>query len=118
MLSLLVKDVDDIFECSKKMNQIVMNGHIFRFNNALKRIKEIITNDELGKIYVINLKWLEYYPILEGKDILFDQGVHPVDIVDFLFDSNVTKINCFNSSFRTQNMEHTILTYKINKLLI
>jgi UDP-N-acetylglucosamine 3-dehydrogenase len=112
-LSLLVKDVDDIFECSKKMNQIVMNGHIFRFNNALKRIKEIITNDELGKIYVINLKWLEYYPILEGKDILFDQGVHPVDIVDFLFDSNVTKINCFNSSFRTQNMEHTILTYKI-----
>ena len=112
-LSLTLKDANDIFECSKRTGQIVLVGHIFRFNNALKKIKEIIKNNKLGKIYAVNLKWLEHYPIIEGKDILFDQGIHPVDIVDFLFDSEPFNISCVNSSFRTDTMEHTILTYKI-----
>lgn len=117
-LSTSLNDIDEILQKAKDCQKLVMCGHIFRFNNALKKIKEIIQASKLGKIFVVELSWTDHYPILGvnsllEKDILIDQGIHPVDIVDYLFESSPSNITCFGSSFRIEKMEHVTLNYKL-----
>jgi len=118
-LSTSLNDIDEILQKAKDCQKFVMCGHIFRFNNVIKKVKEIIQASTLGKIFVIELCWTDHYPILGvnsllDKDILFDQGVHPIDIVDFIFNSKHSKISCIGSGFRIQNLEYVLINYHLD----
>jgi len=118
-LSTSLNDIDEILQKAKDCKKLVMCGHIFRFNNALKKVKEIIQASKLGKIFVIELCWTDHYPILGvnsllEKDILFDQGVHPIDIVDFIFNKKPSKISCMGSGIRIKNPEYVLIKYHLD----
>ena len=116
-LALSTSDINEILNLAKKENKIVMTGHVFRFNSAIKKIKELVTNNEIGDVFLVELTWSEFYPLigensLIGKNILYDQGIHPIDIVDYIFSPILEKLNLFTSGFRMDDSEYSIFNFK------
>lgn len=108
------KDAEEIIQLAseKKLNLLV--GHIFRFNNAVEKAKEVVRKNEMGEIFTINLKWVNLEPIFHDREILFDLGVHPIDIIDNIFEGVATDVFCRTGSFRQDNAEYAIINYNLD----
>ncbi len=105
------RDAEKIIQLANKKNLVLLVGHIFRFNNVIRKIKELIQSKQLGKIYTVNLIWTNLEPIFPDRDILFDLGVHPIDIVDNLFEKTPRNVFCTGEGFRQKNLEFAIINY-------
>ena len=75
-------------------------GHIFRFNNALKMMRELIAQDYLGDLYYLKLQWTTLTPSPLNRDIIFDLGPHPVDISNYLLKKWPIKVACKARAYR------------------
>ncbi|MEM5855233.1 MAG: Gfo/Idh/MocA family oxidoreductase [Candidatus Aenigmatarchaeota archaeon] len=109
----------DLVELAKERNKVLVVGHIYRFNNALKKVKSMLKEKELGKdIYTIKLTWTNLEPVW-NRDILFDLAPHPIDIIDYLFEENLDQIRCVGASYRKpEGEEVAYLTGKIGKTIV
>jgi UDP-N-acetylglucosamine 3-dehydrogenase len=84
---------------AEKNGQILLVGHIFRFNSALDKARGILERGELGEIRYMQLSWLDQLNPLPDRDIIFDLLPHPVDIVNFLSDEWPTSIYALSNSY-------------------
>ena len=80
------RDAFKLARMAERGRQILLVGHIFRFNSALSRAKEILQKGQIGKINYLQLSWRDYLNPLPNRDIIFDLLPHPVDIVNHLTD--------------------------------
>jgi len=63
---------------------VLLVGHIFRFNNALHKVRELLHEGILGELYYLDLVWTTKMPPPPGRDIIFDLAPHPIDVLNFL----------------------------------
>ncbi len=84
-------------------------GHIFRFNNAIEKIRQMHSNGEFGSVYIAKLVWNNLEPIKPDRDIVFDLAPHPFDILNYVFGKNPDTISCFGRAFRTKDKEEAAL---------
>ena len=58
-------------------------GHVFRFNAALRLAGQVIERGDLGRVFYVRIQWTDqaFFP---DRDIIFDLGPHPVDILNQL----------------------------------
>jgi UDP-N-acetylglucosamine 3-dehydrogenase len=80
-------------------------GHIYRFNNAVKKARELIATGYLGELYYLKLQWTTWMPSPLGRDIIFDLGPHPIDIMHFLLQRWPVKVGCVGKSYRRPSLE-------------
>jgi UDP-N-acetylglucosamine 3-dehydrogenase len=79
---------------------VLQVGHIFRFNNAIRTLKELLRSGRLGKVFYANLYWATYEPSLaKNRDIVFDLAPHPVDILNYLLDEWPTRVDAVGDSY-------------------
>mgnify|MGYP000719329067 CR=1 FL=1 len=74
----------ELVEIATAENLILQVGHIYRFANAIRKIKELYENNYFGNVYYFNLTWTHLMPYMEGVDILWDLLPHPLDILNFI----------------------------------
>jgi predicted dehydrogenase len=84
---------------SEEKGLILQVGHIFRFNNALRKVGEIIRQGVLGKIFYASLAWTSYVEPPKGRDITFDLAPHPIDVLNSLLDEWPTTVNAVGNSY-------------------
>ena len=100
----------------KKLNLSV--GHIFRFNNAINFVKNVLEHGDLGTPYLLKLSWTNIEPVYPKRDVIFDLAPHPFDIVDFLFGKNVDEVFCISQKYRQDEVEAAFINSKLNDALI
>jgi len=74
----------ELVEIAIERDLILQVGHIYRFANAIKKIKELYESDYFGNIYYFNLTWSHHMPYIEDVDVLWDLLPHPLDILNFI----------------------------------
>ena len=85
--------------------RILCVGHIYRFNNAIGEARRIIQSKKLGRLFHVRLQWTTYESLMLGRDIIFDLGPHPIDIMNKLLDDWPETVNCNAISCRQTNEE-------------
>jgi UDP-N-acetylglucosamine 3-dehydrogenase len=83
-MAMTSRDAFKLARLAEKNGRILLVGHIFRFNSALEKAKEILEQGQFGNINYIQLSWRDYLSPLPDRDIVFDLLPHPIDIVNFL----------------------------------
>lgn len=82
----------EISEQVKKKGIKCLIGHIERFNPAVEVMKSKL-DKYLGKVYSVNVIRIGVPPILSvGNDVIMELAVHDLDVINFLFNKNVTNI--------------------------
>lgn len=113
-IGISLKQAEEIVHLAKEKKKTLLVGHVFRFNNAIRKTKELIRTKSLGRVYTVNISWTNLEPIWQDRDILFDLGVHPLDILDNIFEKSPSNIYCTGEGFRQKNAEFAIINYHLN----
>jgi len=80
-----VEDALEIINIAKENNVKLAIGHIERFNPAVIKLKEFISNGRLGEITSIHAKRVGLYPSrIKDANIVVDLSVHDIDIFCYL----------------------------------
>lgn len=90
---------------AEKHGVTLMVDHIFRFNNALKIVRDKITNGEIGNVYYLRLNWSAYLETLPTSDIIFDLAPHPIDIINYLLEEWPLRVQGTGKSYVRENSE-------------
>lgn len=106
----------DLITTSKSKNLILSVGHVYRFNNAINKVKNIIP--ELGDIRLIKFNWTNLEPIFKDRDILYDLAPHTFDIINYLFGKEPKILSCVETGYRTTNPEMVFINGIMDKSLV
>ena len=81
-----VTHANDLVELAISKGLLLQVGHLFRFANIVRKIKQLIESKELGEIYYLNMSWTHLIPPIDNVDVIFDLLPHPLDIINFITD--------------------------------
>lgn len=87
-------DGRELVRMATKHQKTLMVGHIFRYNFAVRMIKELIEKKELGKIYCLFGHLMDLKPPRTDVGALLNFTVHHIDIYNFLLDALPQQVSC------------------------
>lgn len=89
-----VKDVREIGDLAKENDLVVMVGHTFLFNSAVRHVKSLIDSRELGYIRYIYSQRVNLGRIRNDVDALWNLAPHDISIIQYwLGDSEPATVN-------------------------
>lgn len=78
------EDAFDLVELASEKGCILQTGHIFRFANVIREVKERYENGYFGEIEHITLRWTHDFQPTGGEEVTWDLLPHPIDILNFV----------------------------------
>ena len=106
-ITLTSADGQVLVDLAEKNNLTLSVGHIYRFNNALLEVKRLMDENFFGKIFFLNMTWVNLEPPYADRDVIVDLAPHYFDIANFLLDAWPRRITCVARPFRRKEMEET-----------
>jgi len=89
-------EVEELVELSNKVRKILMVGHIFLFNPAIQKIKELINTNYLGDIVEIHSKRLS---MNDKKDALWEMAPHDIYILWYLLENEPIQSKLYGPTY-------------------
>ncbi|WP_048160711.1 UDP-N-acetylglucosamine 3-dehydrogenase [Thermococcus sibiricus] len=97
-----IENAQEIMRAAKKNNVTLMVGHVERFNPAVLKLKEAISQGLLGEIVTMNAKRVGPMVVrIADVGVIIDLAVHDIDVMSFLADSRVKEVYA-----KARNVKH------------
>ncbi len=97
-LSLKVSQAIELKELSKKNGVILMVGHLLLYHPAVKKIKQIIKEGSLGRIYYIYSNRLNLGKLRTEENILWSFAPHDISVILYLLEEEPKNVSAFASA--------------------
>lgn len=104
-MALNAKDAWELCRIAENNHLCLQVGHIYRFNNAIQKMRSLIQKNYFGNLYYLKMQWTTLMPSPLGRDIIFDLGPHPIDIMHYLLQEWPSKVSCSARAFRRKTLE-------------
>jgi predicted dehydrogenase len=82
-LATKASEVDELERCAAERNLVVMAGHTFIYNSAVRYVKQLIDAGELGEIRYIYSQRLNLGRIRADIDALWNFAPHDISIIQY-----------------------------------
>lgn len=118
-MTLNSREAFELYDLAKKEGLTLQVGYIFRFNNALSEVRKLIREKFFGDLYYLRLQWTTLMLPTPKRDIIFDLGPHPIDIINYLLDTWPSKVTCKARAYTRNSLPETMYaTVELDKLVI
>jgi predicted dehydrogenase len=97
-ITLNSKDAETLVDMAAERNRILMVGHTFEYNPAVRALKNIIKSGELGDIYYIDAVRVNLGLFQKDLNVIWDLAPHDVSILRFLLDSDPVGVSACGSA--------------------
>jgi UDP-N-acetylglucosamine 3-dehydrogenase len=87
-------EAKELVRFAAEKDKILMAGHIFRYNPAVKKIRELMKLGELGKIYYMFGHYMGFKDPRREVGALLNFAVHHIDIYDYLLEETPEEVTC------------------------
>lgn len=99
-LTYSVHQAEELIKIAREKNLVLMVGHVFLFNPAVKKIKEYINNGEIGNIRYFNFQRRNLGPIRQDINVMWDLLPHDISMLLYFLDNQKpTSIQASGSVF-------------------
>ena len=95
---------EDLVRLSQRMNKLLMVGHTFLYNPAVREVKEILTSKALGKIYYIHSRRTNLGPLRQDVNAIWDLSPHDISIINYLLDDLPLEATAVGWNFLAHNL--------------
>jgi len=75
---------EELIRLAQARQRVLMVGHVFVFNPAVRKLHEYVTRGELGALYYLSARRTNLGPIRGDVDAVWDLASHDLSIFDFL----------------------------------
>lgn len=93
-MALNVKDAEELVKIAYSRSLIVMVGHILLYQPALIKLKSIVRSGQLGRIYYIYTKRLNFGKVRKFENALWSLAPHDISNVIYLLDKTPVEVSC------------------------
>lgn len=107
----------DLVELASERGLILQTGHIFRFADVVRHIRELYQDGFFGDVYGMDLRWTHRIAPRSDTNVLWDLLPHPVDIINFVTGEWPTEAAGYAKSFREPTPEMAKISMKVDGLL-
>ncbi|MHA1200321.1 MAG: Gfo/Idh/MocA family protein [Candidatus Heimdallarchaeaceae archaeon] len=77
-------DAYNLIETSGECGCVIQVGHIFRFANSVRKLKEMYEANVFGEVIHVNVDWTHSMQPLDNTNVLWDLLPHPLDALHFV----------------------------------
>jgi UDP-N-acetylglucosamine 3-dehydrogenase len=105
------REAYELVELAASRELVLHVGHIFRFNSALRTARQVLKSGGIGRVCYARVQWTDH-AFFPDRDIIFDLGPHPVDILNLLLDAWPSHASGFARAYRNSK-EHEEVAYVI-----
>lgn len=88
-----------LVQLAAEKKRILATGLIYRYNPAVRKIKELINSGELGKIYYMLGHYMGFKEPRTDVGAFLNFTVHHIDIYDYLLEEIPEEVTCNTSHF-------------------
>jgi len=107
-MTLHSREAFDLVSIAASHELVLHVGHIFRFNTALQMARQALEMQAVGKVYYARVQWTDHCPPFHDRDIVFDLGPHPIDILNLLLGSWPTQASGIGRAYRNSRSEDEV----------
>lgn len=104
-LAMNIKEAEELVSIAKERKKVLMVGHLLNYHPAVKKLKEIIKNGDIGKIQYIYSNRLNIGKIRTEENVLFSLAPHDISITLSIAKEEPEKIKAFGGSYITKAIE-------------
>jgi len=94
-----------LINISEELKKILMVGHIFRFNPAVKKLKDTIDKDTFGKILFLYGSRMGLRTPRDDCGVIFDFALHDFDVFCYLLNSLPIEVTAIGSPYLREPYE-------------
>ena len=91
-MALSVAEGKELNAIAKLNKRILMVGHVLHYHPALQKLKDLISEGELGKIRYIYSNRLNFGKIRTEENILWSFAPHDISLFQYFFQNNPTEV--------------------------
>ena len=100
-----VSECKALIELAKKKRRTLMVGHTFIYTAAVRRIKQIVKNGDMGDILYISTRRLNLGLFQKDINVVWDLAPHDISIILYLIDKKPVTVNCQGKSHVNPGIE-------------
>ncbi len=104
-ISYRAREGEELVRLAEERHRIVMVGHVFLFNNGILKLKELMTSQEIGRLYYVTAKRTNLGPIRQDVNSVYDLASHDISILNFLFDAQPSRVSALGQAFLQNGIE-------------
>jgi len=97
-----LKEADELVTLAKEKDLVLMVDHTFLYTPAVKKIKHLIENNELGKINYIDSERINLGLIQPDVNVIYDLAAHDISIFNYILGEWPSSVMAFGKSFITK----------------
>ncbi len=98
-------DANVLGELAEDHDRILMVGHIFAFNNGVRKLRDMIHSGELGRVQYLDAVRTNLGPIRGDVNALYDLATHDISIFNYLLDASPVRVTASGRCITQQNIE-------------
>lgn len=94
-----------LVELAEQHQRVLMVDHTYLFNNAVRRIKELVDEGELGDLYYIDSIRINLGLFQRDVNVVWDLAPHDLSIVDYVLDRDARSISAWGCAHADHDIE-------------
>ncbi|HSD63896.1 MAG TPA: Gfo/Idh/MocA family oxidoreductase, partial [Ignavibacteriaceae bacterium] len=110
-ITLHSSEAKDLINIAEAANLKLMVGHVLLFHPAIRKIKDMILDEKLGRLQYIYSNRLNLGSVRSEENILWSFAPHDISVIQYLLDSNPLVIDAKGAEILQNNIEDTTITY-------
>lgn len=99
------QEVKQLISVARKVKKQLFSGHTFVYSEAVKKMKRMVEENELGKIYYYDSTRINLGLLQQDVNVVWDLAAHDLAILSFLFPTRPVSVQAFGSSFVSNKRE-------------
>jgi predicted dehydrogenase len=100
-----VAECDDLILAAKRGGLVLMVGHTFLYSAPVRKIREIVDNDDIGEIRYISARRLNLGLFQRDINVAWDLAPHDISIIQYIMQELPHSINCRGAAHVTPGIE-------------
>src|SRR5882757_11574647 len=98
-------ECEELVDLARKKGLVLMTGHTFLYSPAVKKIKEIVDNGDIGEIRYISARRLNLGLFQKDINVAWDLAPHDISIILHIMEETPNSINCRGAAHVTPGIE-------------
>lgn len=120
-LAIKVSHSQKLIKLAKKNKKVLMVGHTFLYNDAVRKVKEYIDRGELGDIYYIYFQRLNLGQIRQDVNAMWNLAPHDISVAFYWLGEKPIKISAKGRDYLQKGIEDVVflnLEFKNRKFVL
>lgn len=101
-----VEQAKHLLDLANQKNLVIMVDHVVLFTSTVKKIKQLIDHNELGKLYYYDATRINLGLFQPDVNVVWDLAPHDLSIIDYLVKTKPVALSAHGKDHFSQNLEN------------